>query len=225
MDVAVTVVILVTCCFFLAWIRHRLDFLRPRFPDNIHDATTLEDLMNNCRTGDLIAFCGTERLDSALVRAWSASPWTHVGMVVVDPDTGRKYLYNADACKARKDVTSGKYREGVQMNDLWVYLKSYPGWCFHCPSSHSTTLGQLKGLIRAFRKIPFNHDCGDLLRCTFGPGGGPMGSRTEHVDAFFCSQLVAWVYRELGILDDDIPPNEYHPASFVSNPSWIIVAR
>ena len=208
------------CCFLLAWIRHRLDFLWPRFPDGIRRATSLGDFMKKCETGDLVLFCGTGRLDSALVRAWSASPWTHVGMVIVDDaNNGKKYLYHADACKARKNAINGKYEEGIQMNDLWVYLKTYPGWSFHRPLLSRVPLGALKPIARALHGIPFNHDWRDLLRCTFGPGGGPMGSRGEFVDAFFCSQLVAWIYQELGIIDKGVPRNEYHPAYFANRPN------
>lgn len=233
----VDAVLLALCCSLLAWIRHRLDFLRPRFPDGIRHATSLDDFMKKCETGDLVLFCGTGRLDSALVRAWSATPWTHVGMVVVDDD-GKKYLYHADACKARKNAIDGKYEEGIQMNDLWVYLNTYPGWSFHLPLLPHVPLEALKPIVRALHGIPFNHDWRDLLRCTFGSGGGPMGSRAEYVDAFFCSQLVAWIYRELGVIGNGVPRNEYHPASFVGKldvdwssdfclgpPSWIAPAR
>ncbi len=203
-------------CFIVSWIFSHQRYLFYRGPSKVEGGTvTLDDLERaRARTGDLLLFSGRGR-DSSVVNAWSGRRWTHVGMVVRDSDTGQLYIYHSDACPHRRNASDGKYKSGVQLNDLRLYLETYPGSAFHRPLYGETyTSASIVPLIRAFHGIVFNQNWVELLRCTQGRGGGIFGSKEERVDALFCSQFVAHLYYHMGIIGDDVPFNEYHPASF-----------
>ena len=214
------VLVLLSCCTILAWIFYHLDYLRVKFPD-CEGAILLEDLLKKSKTGDLILLSGRGR-DSSVVKGWSGCLWSHIGMIVEDLETKDKYLYNSDACSSRRNASDGKYKEGVQLNDLKVYLETYPGYAFYCPLIGNPETNIIEA-IRALNGINFNRDWIELLRCTHGKGGGCLGSKQERVDLYFCSQLVAQIYYFMGVIGDRIPFNEYHPASFVGelDADWI----
>jgi len=205
----------------VGWIFRHLSCLYIRRPDEDGRWISWAGLLKRARTGDLILFSGTGR-DSAVVRSWSGSRWTHIGMVVRSDDSlygtiQRLFLWNADSCQSRRNLLNGKYKEGVQLNDLRLYLDTYPGYAYYCPLMGGRSVGkdELKPLYRELSGKPFNHQCVELLRCTQGPGGGYLGRKQADPDKWFCSQLIAESLMFLGLMGGSIPTNEYHPASFV----------
>lgn len=223
--ILIALIMLMVCCTLLAWVFQHLRYLWNQLPE-VEYKIGLGDLLKTANTGDLILFSGTGR-DSSVVKAWSGCRWSHIGMIVVDPKTERRYIYNADPCVSRMNATNGKYQEGVQMNDLEVFIKTYPGYSIYCPlyniNGKIPKVDAIIPLIKEINGKPFNHDWIELLRSTHGKGGGYLGSRTETVDSYFCSQIVAEAYYHMGIFGKRIPFNEYHPASFVGEleADWI----
>ncbi len=217
--------VLFMCCIFMAWVYYHLNYMKVLLPD-VEGAITLESLLKCSKTGDIIMFCGTSR-DSSVVKGWSGCRWSHIGIIVEDEKTFEKYLYNADACTSLRNVTNGSYDEGVQLNDLEVCIKSYQGYVYYAPLMNiygkECQFSDLLPMMRLLNGCKFNHDWSELLRCTFGKGGGYLGSKIEHVDSFFCSQLVAHAYYRMGVIGNDIPFNEYHPSSFIGElqADWI----
>jgi len=221
MQEAIYFVALLGSSAMVGWIYFHLSctFHRRHPPDE--PTISWARLKKEARTGDVIVFSGGGS-DSVTVRAWSGCPWTHVGMIVRDPDAPNGdglYLWNADPSKSRRDVSTGLYREGVQLNDLLIYLATSRASAYFVPllpSCREITIGQLLPTIRTLSGIPFHHDWLELLRCTQGPGGGPvLGSKEPQSDSYFCSQLVAETLYNVGVMGDRIPFNEYHPRSFI----------
>jgi len=165
--------------------------------------------LDDCKTGDVILFSGRGR-DSATVKAWSASPWSHVGLAYREAQRGQLYLWHADAISYRKDVRNGKHEEGAQLNDMEAVLRTYPGHIYVLPLSKPCDQERFEAVCRAVKGVRFNHDLIELLFCTFGVSPWETDPST-----MFCSELVALTLAYCGVIGDRYPFSSYHPSSFI----------
>ena len=86
------------------------------------------------KTGDLIIFSGNNNIVSCAVKIALWSKWTHIGIVVRDPDFLVKqekqkglFLLNSDG-PYEKDNETGNKISGVQIVDLRKKIESYDGY-------------------------------------------------------------------------------------------------
>jgi chloramphenicol 3-O-phosphotransferase len=82
------------------------------------------DLRADLKTGDLVFFSGQSAFSRA-VQLFSASPWSHVGMVLNLPQYDFICLYEATALFDVRDLDSGVFRDGVQLVPLSQRLEQY----------------------------------------------------------------------------------------------------
>jgi len=183
--------------------------------------SSIEDEMDS---GDVLLFAGNRMLRWA-----QCSHWSHIGMVWVK--------HNEDGSKQRY-VFEGNYGEGYDgscLVDLEQKIRQYKGGATDVawrPLPKGTLTPEVRakidGAIEKFKDVPFDHDlrrgfraimdccmcCESAQEALHGEGG--------KIHAMFCSELVAAVYQEAGLLlspPNGPPASEYVPRDFSQDPA------
>lgn len=182
----------------------------------IEDVPTVkvEELSKLGRTGDVLVFSGNS-MDSSLIKMWSCSDWSHVGILWIDPRTKIPYVWHSDAACGNHDALLDEVTDGVQLNDLRVYTSCYSGSVYWRPlAGPPVDPVAVKALMEATAGQPFNYDTLDLFRCTWGRREWLPVSASRH--ALFCSEFAAHVLQELGVLEDTegFVIGQCHPRAF-----------
>ena len=157
-------------------------------------------------TGDIILFSDTTFLPSKIIEKLSASPYSHVGMVLRDPVWINEklvglYLFESTGLTDIPEVESGELRQGVQIRPLQSVIDEYNGSVFwrkvNCnrDDQFNEKLSEAHKLAHA---KPYDLNPWDWLRAMFGVKVGGMTDKR-----FFCSALVAWICSRVGLLDSD----------------------
>ena len=173
-------------------------------------------LRDQLKTGDLVLFSG-RTLASRLVRGFTGSRWSHVGLVVRLPDMPQTpLLWEATRASKVHDVMDGRPFDGVQLVALDDRVVSYPGLVavrrLQGVHTDADARARLDELIDAWRAKPYRNFARQHLSAWV---------RGEEALAFqrggFCSELVAEVYRQWRLLPADRPARHYVPRDFSSD--------
>ena len=190
----------------------------------------LYDFMMNLQSFDIVLMKGL-LVTSKEAQSLTNSIWAHSGMVVVAGDlnlpgidpTARLY-WEANTADTAVDLLSNTLKTGPQLVYLWDrivhnYWVNYDGafcarklFCNRQPAmidtlnqvmqaTHSSGLPVVNG---EYLELPY------FLMGRFQNLSSPAGT-------FFCSQLLAHTYMELGLLTQKYPDNSYVPADFTED--------
>jgi hypothetical protein len=172
------------------------------------------------KTGDLVFFSGKSAFSRA-VQLFSASPWSHVGMVMNLPQYDFVCLYEATALYDLRDLDTGVFRDGVQLVPLSQRLEQYQGAVayrklngFDLAEDHHKSLLNLRTELKGRR---WEQSKLELVKAMYD---GPLGRNTEDFSSLFCAELVARCYQVLGLVpsgDGAKRCNEYVPADFAAD--------
>jgi hypothetical protein len=189
-----------------------------------------ETFLAEADTGDVILCVGTSAVSMA-VEAASFSVYSHSAIVIKDPATQVKYLFQAVIESVAGDPLSPvSVHPGVQAGPLgdvlgWLYDGGdFPVW---------RRLAQWPGrddakVWEAARAIDGNHfpvvwkspgEMDELATLAFVMTLWYEGRypKKRTIDPIFCSGTVAYVLQAAGILDSSTyPPNAYEPKDFSS---------
>jgi hypothetical protein len=184
----------------------------------IHEAADL------VRTGDLLLFRGRTLADRT-IRTISNAPVNHVGVAIVIDDLP-PLLLHAELSRKQLDLWTGGYHRGVQLHDLaeavgrWRDGYAQEIWLRQL----APEVGQaeedaaLKAVAR-LDGVPYPATMSALGRWFKGRDGYlPQKRRGLQVrpDDAFCSEIVALVLQDMGIIHDDRKAHWYDPGTFWS---------
>lgn len=168
---------------------------------------------DHLKTGDLVLFSGRS-LAARIVRGFTGSRWSHVGLVVRLPEMPQTpLLWEATRASKVHDITEGKPFDGVQLVALDDRIASYQGVVAvrRLQQVHTDSQARvlLETLIEAWRAKPYRNFVRQHISAwvrgeealSFSRGG-------------FCSELVAEVYRRWSLLPADRPAHHYVPRDF-----------
>lgn len=99
---------------------------------------------------------------------------------------------------------------GVHIVPLHVLVREYHGSVFVRRLLTPLNLNQFLSIVVREIGKGYNFNINQLARCTRD------GNKTEQNDKTFCSQLVAILYRDAGLLPPDVQANNVSPAEFDS---------
>ena len=200
-------------------------------------SSSYDNYKGSLHTGDIVLFCGSG-WQSALIQMGTLSPWSHVGMVVKtsifndqegsDPD-GLYLWHSLDRRVYRCPDMLGKprsIRDGPQLISLSRSLKAYRGFYYvrrlssgaldylkHSRQRQEQTMEFMRSAVMRHYEINLN----ELVYAAYdGPGGE---NYKEDGASYFCSELVARTYQEMGLIDSGKNAkyaNEFTPADFSS---------
>lgn len=198
----------------------------------------LSEEFSKLLTGDIIIMSGDSFLSRVVRFGEYHGFWTHVGIVVRDPDfltSGESriglYFLNSDGSYQR-DIESGKKFIGVQMNDLYEKIRKYGKGCIairklylteYSRKDHNENIRRNELLkpayVTEYHKI-YDYLPSDLMAVALNKRGFHfldqyVGER--HLDHIFCSALVAYSYCEMGVMNEDTPWSFYTPDDFGKN--------
>jgi hypothetical protein len=192
-------------------------------------------IYNTLITGDIVLFHGNGVL-SNIVEWGTMGEWSHVGIVVKDPnfciDVAPEkglYLLQSDG-KYEVDIESGKKRLGVQLVNLKSKIDEYDGSVFvrqlqrdayeRNDEENTFRNNLLKIPYKTLFEKTYDYLPLDLLVTMLDAHGitildGFVNGR--HIDHIFCSALVAYVYCDLGIMNKDTNWSTCVPSYFAQN--------
>jgi hypothetical protein len=165
------------------------------------------------RAGDVILSSGSQ--DSQVrIQKFMNSQWNGASIVIPWANSDRLVLLESVQIPICEDIISGAMISGVQVVDLHQKLDRYPGKLVHrslVPALDLDRLNLLNQFVKSTWGTPFNDSPYYLLRAFH------RRNFQLSIDTFFCAELVATAYQELGIL---LPPpqgrnaNNYIPGDF-----------
>lgn len=179
-------------------------------------AKNYAELRGMIDTGDLILFSG-KGLTSAIIRWFSGSRWSHIGMVVKVNDGDIVLLFESTTLSKIKDFASGNLRRGVQLVSLSDRLAAYDGklGVVFLMAKRTPEMIRALGEFRAeMRDKPYEKHFLSLVKSAYD---GLLGKNKEDLTSVFCSELVAEAYQRMGVFSDEIPSSEFTPADFDIN--------
>lgn len=170
-------------------------------------------LRENLKTGDIVLFSG-DTFAARLVRCFTGSPWSHVGLVVRLPDMpGTPLLWEATRASKVSDISHGRAFDGVQLVSLDDRVVSYRGRIavrrLQGVSADAEARARLDALMQAWHALPYRNFVRKHLSAWLR-GSESLAWRKGG----FCSELVAEVYRQWRLLPAERPAAHYVPRDF-----------
>ena len=185
-----------------------------------------DSVFQNLRTGDLILFCtqttGIFGFFDSLIRYFSHSPYTHIGMVIKESQLGHKtldpnktYIWES-GYEGTPDPQDGKIRLGVQITDLEYMMKNYTGKLYvrklDCPDDECRRIFNTQILSKIQAQVygkPYDLNIVDWLTAF-----SRTDFRPQKVDRFWCSAFVGYIYTQAKILRDNTDWSIIRPCDF-----------
>ena len=166
------------------------------------------------QTGDIILFSGRCKM-SRFVQLLMLGKWSHVGMVVIDPNYDYPLLYESTHSQQLRGLDIGRRTQGVQLVPLHKRIKSYKGDIavrqLHGVEFNADDHFMLDEIRSEMVGRPFESDLKQFLKAQFRY---KFYTQKEDLSTIFCSELIAHVYQVLGVLNGDAPSNCYTPMDF-----------
>lgn len=162
------------------------------------------ELSKDLQTGDVILF-HQDGLISKLIELVTEAHFSHVGMVVREQD-GTLNLWQSFA-------PDGGVEKGNLLEFLQKYSKNYKGVYIDARhlkfDSPADFWAPLPAFVEKMTGRPFPTAWGMVVHYFEGLLGIDSGDKT-----FFCSDLIADTYMQVGLLKKKPPPNFYAPKNF-----------
>lgn len=179
----------------------------------------LQKFLDQASTGDVVLWAGTS-WESLGVEILSGSVFSHASMVIVDPTTGQKCLYQSVSEELGPDpLVGGTTHAGAQAGDLAAIMKEvygygdFPVWRRYSGASDPGAFNkQVWGIAGQMDGTPFPSSPWEMAALLV------MGreANQEVLTPLFCSGLVAYVLQTAGVIARTSPCNGYFPKDFSS---------
>ena len=157
--------------------------------------------------GDIMLFKSSS-FGSFALRVASNSEYDHVGMIIRGKK-GEVFLYEC--------LGAG----GVQLNDIDYFLDNDWDKMYQQIAIRKLHCDRTPDFITKFRKF-----CSKLLGSPYKISAEKLlrkKSILEEKEGYFCSELIAAVYKHVGLLPDELSSCQYWPSSFSSNHELLLV--
>lgn len=196
---------------------------------------SLENIIESLETGDLILFSGSVGIIDTIIKLFTWSKWTHVGIVLKDPTYISKDLkghYLLECGYNNFENVDHNTRYGVQIVDLKEKLSKFEGEAYYRkikPGFKKINIDiqtQIQLSYLSIRDKPYNLNLVDFLFMKL-----KFCKKIEYnnvilqylssyffnhrkMDAFVCSSLVGYMYVELKLLPRYINWSQCEPVTF-----------
>ena len=182
---------------------------------------TLDEALEETRTGDLWIFRGSSVADRA-IRLSTNAPVNHVGMTVALEDLP-PLMWHAELGKSLVDLWSGDRHRGVQLHDareavtVWATRYGQRAWLRQL--DRPVTREQEDAVLRTVARLdgtPFPST--SRLASRWLAGRVPVRRHRDQaaLETAYCAEVVASTYQAMGLLPAHQHPNSYDPGSFWS---------
>lgn len=214
-------------------------------PETNQDLISFEDIILNTKlskmkSGDIILFSGKNSIISSIIKWWTDSFYSHVGIVLVNPkiysdnifkELKGVYLIESGYESNIEDAFEHRHKFGVQIVPLIDVIKNYNGniyWRGLNLDNSSMTRElvniRMSSIYKNIRDKPYDLNLFDLLCCNLNIFYPEITCRnpiinwflhdTQKRDKFVCSALVAYFYTKIGFLPEITHWTECTPKFF-----------
>ena len=178
----------------------------PSIPEGVPAFTSLEDLENTVKTGDVILFSGHGPASSFLRLASLENKWSHTGVVVVTeaPHGPVKWIAESNPPLPHRDEISKKtWKNGPQLVNLKERIEAYDGFFVAVMRVIPRTTDETVKRDRRESALALLAEVTDATY-EFNPGkflGAAYRRNVDDPNAFYCTEFAAKVLWRMEILD------------------------
>tara|TARA_Y100000817_G_C16792198_1_gene515680 strand:+ start:407 stop:1024 length:618 start_codon:yes stop_codon:yes gene_type:complete len=183
-----------------------------------------DDILNTLNTGDVLLFNSSDHWYDWLVKKCTFSHYSHSAMVLRDPLFAGEYLFGlyiiqSDSAE-KEDVEDHTHKFGVQIvpiKDIFdsgyddVYVRRLT------TKRDGDFFEKLREAHKDVHNIPYDLN----LFHWWTAGMYHLGRSTQmvkkHVDSFWCSALVVYLYSRLGLVDESVDWSNMAPSDIASS--------
>ncbi len=179
------------------------------------DKVKYNDIREDLCTGDVVLFAG-KGIISKVIQWFTKSPYSHIGLVLVDVRWDMVLLWESTTLSKIKTVF-GKIKNGVAIRPLSTAIENYKGDIVIRKLDRILSTHQKRVLIKLrqeFKDKKYEESKLQLFKSAYDFIGGKNKRDTS---SLFCSELVAEAYQGMALLSLGIPSNEYTPADFAGD--------
>ena len=172
------------------------------------------NIRNELNTGDIVLFSGKGAV-SNIIKLFSASKWSHVGMVVKVADMDLVLVWESTTLSTVKDEIDGTFKKGVQTVSLSSRIDTYDGDIAVRKFEGTITpemTRELTAVRKEFKDKPYEESNWELANSLLDFDILPANA--EDFSSLFCSELVGEALSRMGILTGKLAANEYTPRDF-----------
>lgn len=194
--------------------------------------------MDKLETGDLILFSENSGYVATIIKMFTRSKWTHVGIVLKDPHfiskNIRKGIYLLECGYNDFPNINGEYSYGVQITNLSEKVKLYNGEVFYrkldkekVNKSHDEIETILLSCYNTIKDKPYDLSISDFLalQCKVNKNNvckynllynylTQLFSNHRKTDTFICSSLVGYIYTQFNLLPKNTEWSRCEPVTF-----------
>lgn len=185
--------------------------------------TCYSDIRTALNTGDLVLFSGSGII-SASIKFFTRSKYSHIGMVLrLEHDF--LAIWESTTLSPLVDMDTGLPTKGVRVVPLSESIRSAKKVVVRQLLGAGITdidVTRLMQLRKDFVGRPYEQHERELLKAAYD---GPGGRNHPDLSSIFCSELVAAAYQHIGLIDSDIPPNEFTPGDFSERRNGLSLLR
>ena len=176
------------------------------------------------KTGDILLFCGGNSCFSSLIKRFTKSDFTHVGMILKDPTFIHPYLKGyyvwESGIEEYPDPQDNKKKIGVQITPFEEIYQSYlndNGQIYirkidRNDSNKLFTIDKLKEIHNVVYDKPY-----DIIPLDWIEGYLQKDLNPKKTNRFWCSALLGYIYTQIGILNENTDWSILRPCDFSDN--------
>ncbi len=176
----------------------------------------------NLNTGDILLFCGNDSCISSLIKKFTNSEFTHVGMILKDPNfihpTLEGYYVWESGKEDEPDPQDNKNKFGVQITPFEEIYQSYQkdnGKIYVRKVNQPNnifTLDKLEKIHKVVYDKPY-----DIVPKDWIEGYLQKDPNPQKTNRFWCSALLGYIYTQCGCLNGDTDWSILRPCDFTDN--------
>lgn len=173
-------------------------------------------------TGDLVLFSGSGII-SASIKFFTRSKYSHIGMVLrLEHDF--LAIWESTTLSPIIDLDTGLPAKGVRVVPLSESIRSARNVVVRRLLEADITPSDIERLMQLRKDFigkPYEQHERELIKAAYD---GPGGRNHPDLSSIFCSELVAAAYQHIGLIDPDLPSNEFTPGDF-SEGNGLVLSR
>jgi len=175
--------------------------------------------MNELNTGDILLFSGNDSLISSLIKRFTNSEVTHVGMILKDPDfihpSLKGYYVWESGKEDEPDPQDNKTKFGVQITPFEEIYQSYQEDSGNIyvrkvnQPNNIFTIDKLEGIHKVIYDKPY-----DIVPKDWIEGYLQKDPDPQKTNRFWCSALLGYIYTQCDCLNKDTDWSILRPCDF-----------
>lgn len=208
------------CVLYVLFILSMIKIYINNFPKLKYNSLTpiFNDIKKNLDTGDIIFFCCHDNIGK-IIKKISNGFYSHCGLIIRRKK--KLYVLECDMNHQYDYLTKKKFKQGAHLVKLDEKIKDYEGNVFAYRKLLGNKINKklLNKIFKKSKKILFDNNTLNWYSAHLKSYTWSNLFLSEKY--MFCSQYVAFVLQELGIIKKEYPTNFYSMTDFTCDLDYI----